>query len=239
MKAAVPLTIATGFLALANGQAVAQSQGGLYPSIFLTTDYRYDGASFTGHEPTVQGSLFWARSEKSYAGIWISGVDFSDLGDTTTSYEVDVYGGRNFDFGRTRLSLEGMYSSFPDNETPGPTYDFVTLKARVMQSRDALSFGGSLSYVPEGSYASGPSWRAGAEAEYRWNDWLTTTARAGRRWSDTRPERSFWEVGLTARWNKMSFHLRHSDTNHNVAECGLIDWCEAGVTLTLQVDLWE
>jgi uncharacterized protein (TIGR02001 family) len=233
------LTIAVGLLATADGALAQSSWGGLYPSIFVTTDYRYDGASFTGHEPTVQGSLYWTRTDDLYAGVWVSGVDFSDLGDTTTSYEVDVYGGRNFDFGRTRLTLEGMYSSFPDNETPGPTYDFVTLRARVMQSLDALSFGGSLSYVPEASYRSGHAWRLKSETAYRWNDWLTTSASLGRRWSATQLERSFFEVAATATWNKASFSLRYSDTNQSFVECGFIDWCESGVTLTLQVDLWE
>jgi uncharacterized protein (TIGR02001 family) len=234
------LTIGASLLALGGESAQAQkSWGGLYPSIFLTTDYRYDGASFTGHEPAVQGSLYWAHPENFYAGVWVSGVDFSDLGDTTTSYEIDMYGGRNFDFGRSRLSLEAMYSFFPDNEIPGPTYNFLTVKAQVLHSLDALSFGGSLSYVPEASYGGGRAWRVRGETAYRWDDWLTTSANVGRRWSHSQRERSFWDVGVTARWNKTSFDLRYSDTNHNKAECGFIDWCESGVTLTFQIDLWK
>lgn len=235
------ISLAAAALSLLTASAgLAQAaRGSLYPSVFVTTDYRYDGASFTGHEPTVQGSLYWAGPDPFYAGVWISGVDFSDLGDTTTSYEVDVYGGRNFDFGHTRLSLEGMYSSFPDNETPGPTYDFLTIKARLLRSSDRVTFGGSVSYVPETSYGGGPAWRLRGESVHRWTAWLTTSANVGRRWSDSQRERSFWDVGATAKWNKTSFDLRYSDTNHSVAECGFIDWCEAGVTLTLQIDLWQ
>jgi uncharacterized protein (TIGR02001 family) len=237
---ALLLAFPVSLLALSSEPARAQhSWGGLYPSVFLTTDYRYDGASFTGHKPTTQGSLYWAAPNSFYAGVWVSGVNFGDLGDTTTSYEVDTYGGRNFDFGKTRLSLEGMFSSFPDNETPGPTYDFVTLKARVLRSIDALSFGGSISYVPEASYGAGPAWRVTGETAYRWNAWLTTSANIGHRWSDSRRDRSFWDVGVKAKWNRASFDLRYSDTNQNFAECGFIDWCESGVTLTMQVDLWK
>ena len=215
------------------------SWGGLYPSIFLTSDYRYDGASFTGHEPAVQGSLYWARPDNFYAGVWISAVDFSDLGDTTTSYEVDFYGGRNFDFGQTRLTLEGMYSFFPDNQIPGPTYDFFTAKARVRHTIDAFIIGGDLSYVPEASYGAGPAWRVSGETAYKWTDWLTSSANIGRRWSDSGPDRSFWDLGTTAKWNDISFDLRYSDTDHDFVQCGFVDWCEPGVTLTLQIDLWE
>jgi hypothetical protein len=47
--------------------------------------------SLTAHEPTVQASLYWWRPDRFYAGLWMSRVDFSDLGDPTTSVEVDVY----------------------------------------------------------------------------------------------------------------------------------------------------
>src|SRR5262245_9392635 len=83
-----------------------KSWGGRSPSVFLTTDYRFEGGSFTGHRPAVQGSLYWAQPGNFYTGLWISNVDFSDLGDPTTSYETEIYGGRNFDIGKTRLTLE-------------------------------------------------------------------------------------------------------------------------------------
>jgi len=227
-------------LALEAESAEAQkSWGALYPSIFLTTDYRYDGLSSTGHEPTVQGSLYWWRPDNFYAGVWVSGVDYSDLGDTTTSYEVDVYGGRNFDFGATRLTLEGMYSFFPDNEIPGPTYDFFTAKARVRHTVNAFTVGGALSYVPEAPYGAGPEWRVNAEAAYKWTGWLTTSANIGRRWSESRPDRTFWDAGATAKWNDVSFDLRYSHTDLSIAECGFVDWCEPGLTLTVQIDLWD
>jgi uncharacterized protein (TIGR02001 family) len=235
------LPVLMSLFAVGNASAADahKSWGALYPSIFLTTDYRYDGASLTGHEPTAQGSLYWAHPSDSYAGAWISGVDFSDLGDATTSYEVDIYGGHHFDVGKTRVTVEAMYSLFPDNEMPGPTYDFLTAKLRASHSFESLSVGASLSYVPEAPYGSGWQWRLTTETSYRWNGWLTSSAKIGRRWAETRRERSFWDVGATARWNSVSFDLRYSDTNHNVAECGFIDWCESGVTLTLQIDLWE
>src|SRR4030095_3329018 len=71
--------------------------------VFLTSDYRYDGQSLNSHKPTVQASLYWWRPDNFYAGVWMSRVDFSDLGDPTTSFEVEVYGGRNLHVGRLEL----------------------------------------------------------------------------------------------------------------------------------------
>jgi hypothetical protein len=93
--------------------------------------------------------------------------------------------------------------------------------------------------VPEAPYGGGQQWRLISDTSYRWNDWLTSSAKIGRRWAESQRERSFWDVGATAKWNSVAFDLRYSDTNHNVAECGFIDWCESGVTLTLQIDLWD
>jgi uncharacterized protein (TIGR02001 family) len=220
--------------------AEAQSRWGrLYPSLFLTSDYRYDGLSLSGHEPTPQASLYWWRPDKFYSGVWVSCVDFSDLGDATTSYEVDVYAGRNFDIGRTQFTLEGMYTFFPDEDIPGPTYDFVTAKARLRHSVDALTFGSAVAWVPEASYGAGVAWRLTGEASYMWAKWLKTSGQVGRRWNARNADRTFWDVSATTAWKKISVELRYSDTDLGFAECGFVNWCEAGLVATLQVDLWR
>lgn len=227
-------------MALANNLAVAQNAwGGLYPSLFLTSDYRFDGVSFTGHAPTAQASIFWARPDNFYAGIWMSGVDFSDLGDETTSYEVDVYGGYNFHVGKSQLAVELMYSAFPDNQTPGPTYNFYTGKLRSKHSFESFSVDAELSYVPEASYAAGPQWQVKSGTTYRWSDQFSLGGGVGRRWSDNGSYRTFWDVGVTTKWNNVSFDLRYFDTDQSFMECGFVDWCESGIALTLQVDLWN
>src|SRR4029453_13014316 len=98
--AVILLTMCGSF---ANAQDGQGRWGRLFPSVFFTSDYRYDGQSLSGHEPTVQASLYWWRPDKLYAGVWMSRVDFSDLGDPTTSFEVEVYGGRNLHVGRLEL----------------------------------------------------------------------------------------------------------------------------------------
>jgi uncharacterized protein (TIGR02001 family) len=231
--------LCAGLVVVAWPAQAQSSWGGLYPSLFITSDYRYDGVSSTGHEPTVQASLYWWRPDNFYAGVWVSGVDYSDLGDEETSIETDIYGGRNFDFGATRLTLEAMYSIFPDQEVPGPTYDFFTAKARVQHKIDALTMRGAISWIPEASYGAGPAWRLAAEASYKWTDWLTTSANLGRRWSDERVDRTFWDIGVILKWRMLSLDVRYADTDLSFSECGFVDWCESGVNATLQIDFWE
>lgn len=224
------------------GASPAASQDGwgrLYPSVFLTSDYRYDGVSLTGQRPAPQASLYWWRPDKFYGGVWVSRVDFSDLGDSTTSLEVDVYGGRHFDLGRTQLTLEGMYSFFPDKRIPGPTYNFVTVKARARRSVGAFTFGGATAWVPEASYGAGAAWRTAGEASHTWAAWLTTSGQVGRRWSEGAANRTFWDLGATAVWKRIAVDLRYSDTNLGFSECGFVNWCQAGVAATLRVDLWR
>lgn len=213
--------------------------GRLFPSVFLTSDYRYDGQSLSSHEPTVQASIYWWRPDNLYAGVWISRVDFSDLGDPTTSFEVEVYGGRNLRIGRTELTFEGMGSFFPDKNISGPTYNFFTGKARLRRSIGALTFATSLSGIPDAPYDSGPAMRVNEEVSYRWAPWLKIGGQVGRRWSFRDVDRTFWDIGATTTWKKVSLDLRYSDTNLSVTQCGGVDWCEAGVGATLQVDLWR
>jgi uncharacterized protein (TIGR02001 family) len=138
--------------------------GKFYPSVSLTSDYRYNGVSYSGREPTPQASLHWLGPRGWYAGVWTSGVDFDDPGNT--SIEGDVYLGRAVDFGRTRLAGEVLYTFFPDKTFRGPTYDFLQLKVRGSRSFDALSVGALAAWTPEASYRSGTAWRVAIDASY-------------------------------------------------------------------------
>ena len=87
--------------------------GKFYPSVSYTSDYRYNGVSYSGREPTPQASLHWIGARGWYAGVWTSGVDFDDPGNT--SVEGDLYAGRSFDFGQSnnRLHIHRGWSLGP------------------------------------------------------------------------------------------------------------------------------
>jgi uncharacterized protein (TIGR02001 family) len=210
--------------------------GKFYPSVSFTSDYRYNGVSYSGREPTPQASLHWIGPQGWYAGVWTSGVDFDDPGNT--SIEGDVYAGRTIDFGRTRLGGEVLYTFFPDKTFRGPTYDFLQLKARASRSFDALTLGAVAAWTPEASYRSGTAWRVAMDATVSLHPALKASATAGRRWVEIGVDRTFWDAGVTGTWKKLSLDLRYIDTNLDERECGFTRRCEATVVATLTLRFW-
>ncbi|MET0275040.1 MAG: TorF family putative porin [Phenylobacterium sp.] len=218
--------------------AQAGEWGGLFSQIAVTSDYRYQGVSNSDGHAAVQANIHYWRPDGFYAGVFATGVDFNDVG---TSYEIDTYGGKNFrlEAGRTALKLEGMYTAFPDNRTPGPTYDFFQAKLAAHRTTGRLTTGVVTSFVPEASYGSGTAWRAEADAAYAVAPNLKVSGLVGRRWIERGQDRGYWSAGAAATWKTVTFDLRYFDTNLNRAECGRFnpDVCGATVVGTLTVAL--
>jgi uncharacterized protein (TIGR02001 family) len=222
--------------ALASCSALAGEYGTLYPSVSVTSDYRYNGVSYSGREPTPQASLHWLGPHGWYAGAWTSGVDFDDPGNT--SIEADLYAGRAIDIGDTRIAGEVLYTFFPDRTFRGPTYDFMQLKARGSRSFRALTLGTLAAWTPEASYDSGTAWRVAFDASYSFSAALEASATVGRRWIETGVDRTFWDAGVTATWKKLALDLRYVDTNLDERECGFSRRCSATVVATLTLRFW-
>lgn len=210
--------------------------GKFYPSVSFTSDYRYNGVSYSGRDPTPQASLHWIGPQGWYAGVWTSGVDFDDPGNT--SIEGDVYAGRASDFGRVRLSGEVLYTFFPDKTFRGPTYDFLQLKVRASRAFEALTLGALAAWTPEASYRSGTAWRVAMDATVPLHAALKASATAGRRWVEIGQDRTFWDAGVTGTWKKLSLDLRYVDTNLDERECGFTRNCEATIVATLTLRFW-
>ena len=210
--------------------------GKFYPSVSYTSDYRYNGVSYSGREPTPQASLHWLGSHGWYAGVWTSGVDFDDPGNT--SIEGDLYLGRTFELGPSRVAGEVLYTFFPDKDFRGPTYDFVQLKVRGSRAFDALTLGAVAAWTPQASYRSGTAWRVAADAAYSFHPALKASATVGRRWIEAGVDRTFWDVGVTGTWQKLALDLRYVDTNLDEPECGFTERCSATLVATLTVRFW-
>jgi len=210
--------------------------GKFYPSVSYTSDYRYNGVSYTGREPTPQASLHWIGPRGWYAGAWTSGVDFDDPGNT--SIEGDVYLGRTLELGASRVAGEVLYTFFPDKTFRGPTYDFVQLKVRGNRVFDALTLGTVVAWTPEASYRSGTAWRVAADAAYSFHPALKASATVGRRWVEVGVDRTFWDAGVTGTWKKLALDLRYVDTNLAERECGFTQRCSATVVATLTLRFW-
>jgi uncharacterized protein (TIGR02001 family) len=199
----------------------------------VTSDYRYQGISSSDGHPTAQLSLYLWRPDNWYAGVFLTGVDYND-GDT--SLEVDTYAGRHFRVRGTRLTLEAMYTSFPDRSFQGPTYDFWQFKAQAQRSFGRLQLTGVASYVPQASYGSGQATRLETEAVYRLTPSLTARAQVGRRWIERGYDRTYWSLGAAAKWRQLTLDVRYVDTDLPPQACTFTT-CEPAVVATLTYDL--
>lgn len=209
--------LACGLAALLAPAAHAQS--GLYSQVSLASDYRYQGVSSSNRHPAVQGVVHYFRPDGWYAGLFASQVDYGYP--QSPSYELDFYGGRTLKLDKqTDLKLQALATVFPDNETPGPTFNFVQGGVSLIRREGPLTLTGLTTYVPQGSYHAGQIWRAEAAADYALGKSVTLKALAGRQWTERRPDRSYWSLGAEAKWRSLIFEVRYQDTDLSRARCG-------------------
>ena len=197
----------------------AHAQSGLYSHVTLTSDYRYQGVSSSDGKPVVQGVIHHFRPDGWYAGVFVSEVDYGYA--QSPNYELDFYGGRTLKLdSKTDLKLQALASVFPDNKTPGPTFNFVQAGVSVIRKEGPLTVTGLATYVPQGSYRAGQIWRAEGEAAYALGKSVTLRALAGHQTTERRPDRSYWSVGGDIRWRHLIFEVRYQDTDLSKPRCG-------------------
>ena len=211
---------------------------GIYSAIMLASDFRYQGVSESRGRPVVQGYAHWQRADGLYVGLFATQVDFGYTGAPT--YELDGYAGKNFslDGGRTELKLEQMWTVFPDNRTPGPTFDFTQTKIQGKHVAGPWTTLALASYVPRGSYGSGEVRRVEGEADFAMTPRLTFKALAGVQGGGRGHERTYWSFGAVYAWKTLAFELRYAGNDRTRTNCGFQPKaCDAAVVGTLTVTL--
>jgi uncharacterized protein (TIGR02001 family) len=208
----------------------------LYPSISLTSDYRYNGVSYSDEEPAAQLSVYLAAPHGLYFGVWSTQVDFNDPGNT--SYEVDLYAGKTFRIADSEIGIEALYTFFPDKSFAGPTYDFLQGKLRARRIFDRLALGGHVAWTSEASYASGTALRTALDSSYEMTRWAKAGVNIGRRWIEIGADRTYWDAGFTFTWRRFAFDLRYVDTNLDASQCGFRRACDATLVATVTANLW-
>lgn len=200
--------------------ARAAEWGGIFSAVQLTTDYRFQGVSSSNGRPVMQGYAHWWRPDGWYLGAFASQVDYGYP--QSPAYEVDTYAGKNFSLegGRSELKLEAMYSAFPDNETPGPTLNFLQLKVAGARRTGKLTMGATAAFSPEASYGGGKAWLVEGQAAYAATPALKLRAALGRRWADKGGDRAFWIVAGAYTWKTVTVELRYEDTDRGPRDCG-------------------
>ena len=152
--------------------------------------------------------------------------------------ELDFYGGRTLNLDKqTDLKLQVLVTVFPDNHTPGPSFDFVQGGASLIRREGPLTVTVLGTYVPDGSYASKQVWRAEVAADYALTKALTLKSLAGHTWIENGRSRSYWSLAAAARWRWVGFEVRYQDTNLSRRQCGFNpDICGAAVSGLLTAD---
>ena len=225
MLARIPILAALALAAWPATRAQAADAGGLFSAVIWTSDYRFQGISNTDRRPALQGYVHWWRPDGFYAGLFATEVHYYDGG---PRLELDAYAGKTFalDQGRSQLKAEVMYTSFPRNPTPGPTFDFVQVKGEAQRRAGRWTLLGSASFTPQASYGAGEAWLAQAQADYAVAPRLTLRAQAGRRWVHRGADRTFWSLGAsrslggTAQQPRSVVALRYESTNLAPRACG-------------------
>jgi uncharacterized protein (TIGR02001 family) len=212
-------------IAAALPAAARAADWGVFSGVTYTSDYRYQGISSTDLRPALQGYAHWQRTDGVFAGVFASEVHYYDGG---PKLELDAYAGKHFelDGGRTELTAEALYSTFPNNKTPGPTFDFLELEAIAKRKAGPLTLTGTASFTPQGSFGAGEVWIVEGEADYALTPSLTLKALAGRRWVHLGPDRDYFSLGgalglhPTPYGPRYVVEVKYQGTNLSPARCG-------------------
>jgi uncharacterized protein (TIGR02001 family) len=200
--------------------AHASEWGGIFSAVTYASEYRFHGLGSSDKQPVIQGYVHWYRPDGFYLGAFATQVDYAY--DQSPDYEIDLYGGKTWrvDRGRTELKAEAMVTTFPDNRTPGPTFDFVQVKLGAKRTLPKAEVGASVSFVPDGPFVAGRGWRATTEGTYALTPNVKLKALAGHVWTGRGQDRSYWEAGAAVTWKRLTFEARYLDTDLSRRQCG-------------------
>ena len=187
------------------------------------TDYVFRGISQTNERPSGFAGVDATYNNQFYLGAWTSNVDFTPSGDTSTSQEVDLYGGWRPTIATINFDLGYIYYGYRDQprglrESYAETYlrasrafGPVTLGAAVYHSPNFPGISRRATYGEATiSYAFDPAWSASAA----WGRQTIAHANAHEDGSFSRFAYHTWNLGLTWAINDhTSLDLRYWDTS--------------------------
>jgi len=202
-------------------------------NVAFTTDYVFRGISQSNEEPTIQGGMDWSDSSTGlYAGVWGSGVDFTDA---TT--EIDAYGGIKGTQDDIDWSLGAIYYYYP-GAAGDLNYDFWELAATVGYDFKTFQAVASLNYSPDYFGSSGDAWYPALNVTVPLPyEGLTANAGVAYQWVDDNAayaveDYATWSAGLGYDISGFNLGLKYIDTNlSEPSECA--DGCGQRVVFTV------
>ncbi|WP_158543514.1 TorF family putative porin [Dyella solisilvae] len=187
------------------------------------TDCAFRGISQTNERPSGFAGLDVAYGSQWYVGTWTSNVDFSPSGDTSTSQEIDLYGGWRPTIATINLDLGYIHYSYL-NQPSAVRESYEEAYLRGTKTLGAFTLGGSAYYSPRFPGNAGHAWYGEANLAYAINPDWTASAAFGRQTiahdvshpdgSTTRFAYNTWNLGVTWAINAhTSLDLRYWDTD--------------------------
>lgn len=237
-----PLSMAQ--TALADGEAAEdKAWGPLSITVTATSDYRFRGQSQKSRDAALQGSIDLQSETGLFAGVWASGIDFSDTGDTTTFMEVDFYAGYNIALGEgTEGSVKATYYYYAD----GPSvigYDYWEFQATLSHDFGPASLSVEVNYSPEYFFETGEALAVAGGVDVPLSDKFTLNGHVGHQSIDDNigfgtPDWIYYDIGVTAELGRFTLDVRYVNTNLSDAECfSGTNLCEGGVVGTISLTL--
>jgi len=202
-------------LASCDAAAAPQPAGpcdGAFVSASALTDYRFDGFSESDRRPTWQVTAYCYWRNGVFVGTTLTGVDFEDT--PRTHLEVDWYVGRQLQWRGAKVTLQLLYTSFPDKRAPGPSYDIVEPQVTVARTDGKATIEAAGGWETDAS-GRGQEWRLRAGASYAIAPWLAFGADLGDFLGATGADHDhvFYDLGVTASWRRLSVDVRYGGSS--------------------------
>ncbi len=231
--------------ALADGEesAAEEEAGPISITLTATTDYRFRGQSQNSRDPAFQASFDYASDSGFFAGVWASNIDFSDTGDTSTDFEIDIYAGYGLELGEgTSAGFKATYYYYPNS--PYVTgYDYFELQASLSHEMGGATFSAELNFSPDYFFETGSATAIAAGIELPVWDTLTASGHVGHQWIDDNanfgtPDWLYWDAGVGVEVGPFAVDLRYVGTDLKKADCfGGKNLCTSGFVGTVSITL--
>lgn len=234
MNKLIPLclsAVAVSFTPVLADDSALSVPGSFSANVALTSDYVFRGISQSNEEPTIQGGFDWAHDSGLYAGVWASGVDFTDA---TT--EMDAYGGVSGSVDDLTWDLGAIYYYYPGADDT-LNYDFWELAAAVGYDFDLLQASLSVNYSPDYFASSGDSWYPALYLTAGLPKGFTLDGHIAHQWIDDNAafgveDYTDWSIGLGYNLAGFDLSLKYIDTDlSEPSECA--DGCGARAVFTV------
>lgn len=224
--------------AFADGEEAAASPWSA--TLAVTSDYRFRGQSQTDRNPAVQGSVDFASESGFFAGVWASNIDFNDFNDT--SIEVDLYAGITTAVSEsTEATFKVVYYAYPDQDNFNADYDYIEVLASLSHDFGGAAITGEIAWSPDYFAQTGSAIALTGTLEVPLAEWLSASGHLGYQWIDDEiaygtPDYMYYDIGLSATWNILTFDARWVDTDLSELECySGLDLCEGGFVGTISL----